>query len=92
MRRIGIHPDILVCRASDPLPDDVREKIALFADIDTRAVIDNQNVEDVYLVPEALHDEASTSWSARSSSSAATRPISQAGASSHGRSAPNVMT
>ena len=57
LRRIGIHPDILVCRASDPLPDDVREKIALFADIDTRAVIDNQNVEDVYLVPEALHDE-----------------------------------
>ena len=57
LRRIGIHPDILVCRASDPLPDDVREKIALFADIDTRAVIDNQNVEDVYLVPEALHEE-----------------------------------
>ena len=57
LRRIGIHPDILVCRASDPLPDDVREKIALFADIDTRAVIDNQNVEDVYLVPEALHNE-----------------------------------
>ena len=57
LRRIGIHPDILVCRASDPLPDDVREKIALFADIDTKAVIDNQNVEDVYLVPEALHKE-----------------------------------
>jgi len=57
LRRIGIHPDILVCRASDPIPDEVREKIALFADIDTRAVIDNQSVEDVYLVPEALHEE-----------------------------------
>jgi CTP synthase len=57
LRRIGIHPDIVVCRSRDPLSHDIREKIALFADIDTKAVIANDDVEDVYLVPRALHRE-----------------------------------
>ena len=34
LRRIGIHPDIVVCRSRDVLSDDIREKIALFADVD----------------------------------------------------------
>ncbi len=57
LRRIGIHPDIVVCRSRDHLSRDIREKIALFADIDIRAVIANSDVEDVYLVPQALHEE-----------------------------------
>ena len=57
LRRIGIHPDIVVCRSRDELSRDIREKIALFADIDTKAVIANSDVEDVYLVPTALHEE-----------------------------------
>ena len=57
LRRIGIHPDIVVCRSSDELSRDIREKIALFADIDARAVIWNGDIEDVYLVPQALHAE-----------------------------------
>src|SRR5688500_17497442 len=57
LRRIGIHPDIVVCRSSDTLSHDIREKIALFADIDTKAVIANGDIEDVYLVPQALHEE-----------------------------------
>ena len=57
LRRIGIHPDIVVCRSSDALSHDIREKIALFADIDTKAVIANGDIEDVYLVPQALHEE-----------------------------------
>jgi CTP synthase len=57
LRRIGIHPDIVVCRSNDDLSRDIREKIALFADIDTRAVISNADIEDVYLVPAALHEE-----------------------------------
>ena len=52
LRRIGIHPDIVVCRSRDELSRDIREKIALFADIDTKAVIANSDVEDVYLVPD----------------------------------------
>jgi CTP synthase len=54
LRRIGIHPDILVARTSEPLTDDIREKIALFADIEPRAVIPNEDVSQVYLVPAAL--------------------------------------
>jgi CTP synthase len=57
LRRIGIHPDILVARASEPLSDDIREKIALFADIEPRAVIPNEDASDVYLVPGALQRE-----------------------------------
>lgn len=57
LRRIGIHPDIVVCRSSDPITADLREKIALFADIDTRAVVANEDLDDVYLVPLALHEE-----------------------------------
>jgi CTP synthase len=57
LRRIGIHPDIVVCRSSDDLSSDIREKIALFADIDAKAVIANNDIEDVYLVPAALHAE-----------------------------------
>jgi CTP synthase len=57
LRRIGIHPDIVVCRSHDGLSREIREKIALFADIDAKAVISNADVEDVYLVPAALHRE-----------------------------------
>ena len=57
LRRIGIHPDIVVCRSRDALSDDIREKIALFADVDTRAVIGSPDVPDVYLVPEHLQRE-----------------------------------
>jgi CTP synthase len=54
LRRIGIHPDVLVCRSTEPLPREIREKIALFADVDVDAVITNPDVADVYLVPLAL--------------------------------------
>jgi CTP synthase len=57
LRRIGIHPDLVVCRTKDPLTPDLREKIALFADIEPRAVVVNRDVPDVYLVPEALQAE-----------------------------------
>ena len=57
LRRIGIHPDIVVARSTGPLSADIREKIALFADIDTRAVVSNQDVPDLYLVPSALQEE-----------------------------------
>jgi CTP synthase len=57
LRRIGIHPDLVVCRTKDPLSTDLREKIALFADIEPHAVVVNRDVPDVYLVPEALQAE-----------------------------------
>src|SRR6266576_3197469 len=57
LRRIGIHPDIVVCRSHEPLSADIREKIALFADVDQRAVIASPDVSDVYLIPEVLQEE-----------------------------------
>ncbi len=57
LRRIGIHPDIVVCRSTELLSDDIRDKIALFADVDTTAVVASPDVPDVYLVPEVLQAE-----------------------------------
>src|SRR4051794_4701879 len=57
LRRIGIHPDVLVCRSTEPLQRDIRDKIALFADVDVDAVITNSDVSDVYLVPKALREQ-----------------------------------
>jgi CTP synthase len=57
LRRIGIHPDIVVCRSREQLSTDIRDKIALFADVEAEAVISNEDVPDVYLVPEALRGQ-----------------------------------
>ena len=54
LRRIGVHPDVVVCRSREPLSTDIRDKIALFADVEPEAVVSNEDVPDVYLVPEAL--------------------------------------
>ncbi|HEY7693560.1 MAG TPA: CTP synthase [Gaiellaceae bacterium] len=57
LRRIGIHPDVVVCRSRDVISPDVREKIALFADVEPEDVIANEDVSDVYLVPAALQGQ-----------------------------------
>jgi CTP synthase len=57
LRRIGIHPDIVVCRTKDELATDLRDKIAMFADLEPQAVVVNRDVPDVYLVPQALQAE-----------------------------------
>ena len=54
LRRIGIHPDIVVCRSRDELSTEIKEKIALFTDVDIEAVIASPDVPDVYLVPKVL--------------------------------------
>jgi CTP synthase len=57
LRRIGIHPDIIVARSHEELSADIRDKIALFADVDTQAVVGAPDVPDVYLVPSRLQAE-----------------------------------
>jgi CTP synthase len=57
LRRIGIHPDVIVCRSHEELSRDIRDKIALFADVDPGAVVASPDVPDVYLVPEVLMEE-----------------------------------
>src|SRR6516165_5153715 len=51
LRAIGIQPDILLCRSERPLPQDVKEKIALFCDVDVPAVITASDVASVYECP-----------------------------------------
>ncbi|MCU0227003.1 MAG: CTP synthase [Bryobacterales bacterium] len=51
LRAIGIQPDLLLCRSERFLPDDVRQKIALFCDVDGDAVITASDVASVYEVP-----------------------------------------
>ncbi|MGH9632148.1 MAG: CTP synthase, partial [Bryobacteraceae bacterium] len=51
LRALGIQPDILLCRSERPLSPDVKEKIALFCDVDTQGVITARDVESVYEIP-----------------------------------------
>ena len=51
LRAIGIQPDILLCRSERPLPDDVKDKIALFCDVDAKSVITARDVRSVYEIP-----------------------------------------
>ena len=51
LRAIGIQPDMLLCRSERPLPHDMKEKIALFCDVDVEAVITATDVSSVYEVP-----------------------------------------
>ena len=55
LRSIGIQPDILVCRASHPIPEEERRKIALFTNVEPRAVIAALDVDNIYELPEFLH-------------------------------------
>jgi CTP synthase len=57
LRRIGIHPDVVVCRSHEELSREIRDKIALFADVEPEAVVACPDVHDVYLVPSVLRDE-----------------------------------
>ncbi len=55
LREIGIQPDVLLCRADRPLPDDERKKIALFTNVAVEAVISAVDVDSIYKIPGALH-------------------------------------
>lgn len=57
LRSIGIQPDIIVCRTERPLSDEMKEKLALFCDIDKDAVIENKTLNSIYEVPLLLSDE-----------------------------------
>ncbi|MBM3814886.1 MAG: CTP synthase [Acidimicrobiia bacterium] len=51
LRAIGIQPDMLMCRSEKPLSGDLKEKIALFCDVNVEAVITARDVDSVYEVP-----------------------------------------
>ncbi|MDQ7842918.1 MAG: CTP synthase [Armatimonadota bacterium] len=57
LRSIGIQPDVIVCRTSQPLSRAIKEKIALFCDVPPEAVIQALDAETIYEVPLILEEE-----------------------------------
>jgi len=57
LREIGIQPDVIVARSEDPVTRSLRDKIALFCDIEPEGVISAPDSDDIYKVPLALHEE-----------------------------------
>jgi CTP synthase len=57
LRRIGIQPDVIICRSDYPIADNLRDKISLFCDVDKEAVIPLVTVSTVYEVPLVLEEE-----------------------------------
>jgi CTP synthase len=58
LRSIGIQPDVLLCRCRETLPDEQRRKIALFTNVEERAVISAVDADDIYRIPLLLHEQA----------------------------------
>ena len=57
LREIGIQPDVLLCRADRPVPDDERDKISLFTNVLPHGVISMWDVDTIYKVPRLLHEQ-----------------------------------
>jgi CTP synthase len=57
LRGIGIQPDVLLCRCREMLPDEQRRKIALFTNVEERAVISAVDSDDIYRIPLLLHEQ-----------------------------------
>ncbi|HJV33706.1 CTP synthase, partial [Geomonas sp.] len=57
LREIGIQPDILLCRCEHELPQEMKAKIALFCNVEEKAVITSRDAEHIYAVPLALNRE-----------------------------------
>jgi CTP synthase len=57
LRSIGIQPDVLLCRADRPLPENERRKIALFTNVEEPAVISAVDVDSIYKIPRGFHEQ-----------------------------------
>lgn len=57
LRSLGIQPNIIVVRTEMPISEDMKEKIALFCDIDPKAVIESRDAETLYSIPLSLQEQ-----------------------------------
>ena len=57
LRGLGINPDVLVCRAEEPLAQETREKLAAFCHVSPNAVMSAHDVSNIYRVPLLLRDQ-----------------------------------
>ena len=67
LRGIGIQPDVIILRSDHPVSDEIREKIALFSDVATDAVIPAETADTIYEVP-LVFEEAGLGNSSSASS------------------------
>ncbi len=56
LRSMGIHPDVIILRSDHPIPEELREKVSLFCDVEKRAVIPLVTVKNIYEVPLILEE------------------------------------
>lgn len=57
LRSIGIQPDIIVCRSEKSMDLNLKKKIALFCNVDTKDVIENKDADTLYEIPLMLHEQ-----------------------------------
>jgi CTP synthase len=57
LRRIGIAPDMLMCRSEGPLSQEIRKKIALFASLPVDAIVSARDVDNIYKVPLVFREQ-----------------------------------
>ncbi|MCB0393509.1 MAG: CTP synthase [Bdellovibrionales bacterium] len=57
LREIGLQPDFLICRSDRPIDEDMKKKIALFCNVDSKNVIASQDASTIYEVPLVLHSQ-----------------------------------
>jgi len=57
LRQIGIQPNMLVCRADRPIPEDQKRKIALFCNVKPEGVVEAMDVDNIYRLPMILHKQ-----------------------------------
>jgi CTP synthase len=62
LRGIGIQPDVIILRSDYPVDEDVEEKVALFCDVETRAVIPLVTADSIYQVPLELENAGLGDW------------------------------
>ena len=57
LRSIGVQPDILLCRSTCEVPENERRKIALFTNVEERAVISAKDMDSIYEIPRSYHEQ-----------------------------------
>lgn len=79
LRSIGLQPDVLICRSDHPVDASSRRKIALFTNVEERAVISLEDVDTIYKIPGVLHAQGLTTSSSSVSACSAMAPTCPSG-------------
>ncbi|MGH8791097.1 MAG: CTP synthase [Stackebrandtia sp.] len=65
LRNIGIQPDVIVCRSDREIPQGLKNKLALFCDVDVEAVVSAADAASIYDIPKVLHREGLDAYAVR---------------------------